>query len=290
MKLSHDRWYSRRGQKKVRSRAYEKSSAMRKIIGLSLLLALVIALMQQLSDPAKYVPAFSAVGLAQVTQSANPGGPIVNEQATSPARLRGEAKIELPMVSDSSERARQAWLVLLKTLDAESIVYLANVEFRSGQAGDKQKELTSGLKSWFEETEKRLGTWKPALSSGESRVEPNEVTRFNEEFAMQWSAWARLNRDGIHPASAALDPEIRAGLQRAIDQRLLALIHDAEPWRPIERTALARTLERAEESRTQSIELSKELNQSQALRMGRLLEVPSLSKQAQDIRGAMVRM
>ncbi len=290
MKLSHDRWYSRGGQRKLRSRAFEESSATRKIIGLSLLLALVIALMQQLADPTKYVPVFSAVGLTQTAQSAKPGGLIVNEKVTGPAGSLRATKIELPMVSDTTERARQAWLVLLKALEADSIVHLATVEFRSGQTEGISKELTSGLKNWFEETEQRLATWKPTLSTNELKIESSEVTRFNDEFASQWLAWARLYREGIHPASSALNPEIRAGLRLAIDQRLLTLIHDAEPWRPIERTSLARTLERAEESRTQMIELAKGLDQSQALRMGSLLEVPSLSKQAQEIRGTMVRL
>ncbi len=63
MRLARDRWYSQEGQKQLRQRARQESSGTRRVISLVLLLALVLVLMRQLSDPRKFEPAFQAIGL-----------------------------------------------------------------------------------------------------------------------------------------------------------------------------------------------------------------------------------
>ncbi len=287
MRLSHDRWFSRGGQRRIQGRAFEKSSATRKIIGLALMLALVIVLMQQLSDPKKYGPAFSAIGLAQTSQSANSGSRLIDSTSKNPNRF---SNLELPPISESVDRAKQVWLILLKELEAASLVHLAVSEFHPQPPESGSYKTPLGFTNWLEETERRLSTWQVRLPSGEPSTNSDNVRQFNNDFAKQWLAWAKLNRDHIRPASSALDPDTKDGLRLAIDQKLLGLIHDAEPWRPIERTSLARTLDLAYEARRQSDDLNARLSENQILRMGSLTEVPSLSKQTHDLRGTIVRL
>ncbi len=107
MRLSHDRWYSRDGLRQLQGRAYSQSSAFRKVVALSVLLAMVVVVMQQLSDPAKYGPAFSAIGLTQTSQPPQPVG--------SPAATFLDQKVGFPPAFDLKaetgdiDQARQAW-------------------------------------------------------------------------------------------------------------------------------------------------------------------------------------
>jgi hypothetical protein len=290
MRLSHNRWYSRGGQRQIQGRAFEKSSAIRKVLGLALLLVLVIMLMQQLADPKKYGPAFTAIGLAQTAQPAKAVSSHGSTHKSESHVSKATVNVEVPPISESVDRARQAWLTLLKELDADSLAYLAASELQSLISEASSDKPAQGFATWLKETEERLSAWQVHLPNAEPATDSNDVRQFNHDFAKQWSAWAKLYRDNIRPASSALDPDIRHGLQLAIDQKLLGLIHDAEPWRPMERTTLARTLDLAQEARRQSSELSVKLNANQILRMGNLAEVPSLSKQTNDLRGTIVRL
>ncbi len=143
------------------------------------------------------------------------------------------------------------------------------------------------LVDWLEQTEARVAEWSTASKSSSSDNDPN--ADFVDKFASQWRAWSSLHRRGIQSASSALDDDVLAGLTLALDQSLLGLIKDAEPWRVTERWVLARTLQRAGELRKFIDEKQSTLATTQRLRIGIAVETQLLIKQTRELRGKVVR-
>jgi hypothetical protein len=345
MRFDRDRWYSSENRKAIRKRAYQNSSGTRRVISLAFLLAMILVVMQRLNDPAKYEPAFRAIGLAHPDKvNGSAGAKVLEEKGDVrdksavtglndrvPTQSDGSAAeafqwVDLALAAPNSDVARysQIWESLLQLASPEVVSELAETFFQAekfaaqestGQPSpsanldtssesvsaalpaslsiekehtqpSKLVEVSAARRLWLTRANERMDNWLEAIKLDNQEGYDVDSLEANSlgDFPSQWTAWSALTEGGVPAASAALSDQVRQGLRIALDRRLLKSIRDASPWRPVERPALLRTLQRAVNV-NRSIEATGPNLQS-------LLkaEVPLLTKQANDLRGRLVRM
>ncbi|MCY2973394.1 MAG: hypothetical protein NTW52_01875 [Planctomycetota bacterium] len=357
MRFDRDRWYSSENRKAIRKRAYQNSSGTRRVISLAFLLAMILVVMQRLNDPAKYEPAFRAIGLANPSKTNGTSTAKVLDQkgdnpdliaSTDPQDRRLVASdrsaadvlkwvdLALAAANPDVDRYAQIWESLLQLASPEVVSELAETFFQAERLAAQQSaanqptvrpsdgsavissesvsaalpaglsigredaessklvEVSAASRLWLTRANERVAHWLEAIkldnqegdqvdSQLDSQLDlpgPNTLG----EFPSQWTAWSALTEGGVPAASAALSDQVRQGLRIALDRRLLKSVRDASPWRPVERPALLRTLQRAVNV-NRSIEATNPNLQSLLK-----VEVPLLTKQANDLRGRLVRL
>jgi len=363
MRFDRDRWYSSENRKAIRKRAYQESSSTRRVISLVFLLAMILVVMQQLTDPAKYEPAFRAIGLARPNKlngtatpkvlgeigdnpdkaaSTDPQGRSLVESDRSATEVLKWADLALAADNPDVDRYAQIWESLLQLASPEVVGELAETFFqaeslatlesaakesatqestgqpnpsansdvssesvpaslpaavsigREDAESSKLVDVSAASRLWSTRANERVANWLEAIrldnqegdqvdSQLDSQLDSSEPNTLGE-FPSQWTAWSALTEGGVPAASAALSDPVRQGLRIALDRRLLKSVRDASPWRPVERPTLLRTLQRAVNV-NRSIEAI-----SPNLQSLLKVEVPLLTKQANDLRGRLVRL
>jgi hypothetical protein len=316
MRLSHDRWYSRDAHRLRLGRAQHESSPMRKLLGLGLLLGLVIVCMRQLSDPKRYQPAFEAIGLSPSARQPSdlslataresiptPDTPSMRGSQGGESSAGAEAVLPPGLSSDPGLESGRPWLAmwvhLLKTTPVAVLNELANREFFPEDKGSEASPESvavppASVLAWLDAATPRIEQWQGvyrewATSPQEQGEHAASESRDGLAFVQQWLAWASLLRQGVSPASAALDPEMLAAYRLALDRSLLGVIRDAEPWRPSERVALFRTLQRAVACQRWLRDHQPTEPSAPRLRWGQLVDTTSLIKQTEELRWEVVR-
>lgn len=328
MRLTRDRWYSKDGQRKLHQRAHQESTGTRKIISLVLLLLMILAVMQQLAEPRKYEPILKSIGLTQplqpnlisnafesntalVDQPAlnvdNPSGERLAStfNGASDSTIRTSQSDFLIPDSMSIELFMQMWQRLFDLAPHEVIHEFSKAEFVSTSLGIATAEsgstpsitlpvsLSPEGKKWLDEARLRVQRWQSEYESIDhlnpsDTPSQNTTIELQKAFVAQCLAWASLLEKNVKGASTALDPDIRSGLQLALDRCLLKILRDASPWRPQERPVLARTFQRALDIRGLD---HAAVGQSPSGHLNPpLVEVISLSKQTNDLRGQTIRL
>jgi len=329
MRFDRDKWFSNENRKLLRKRAYQDSSGTRRVISLGLLLAMILAVMQQLTDPAKYEPAFRAIGLAPIQTPnghlqkvvsnekvlAKNGDSVIESQENGKAIEDKSIALESLALAASDQKVdeyAQMWGALLQSATPEVINELSERYFfdeRSAQNGAsdslKIENVSETTRLWLIQANERAGRWpedqggdqdldKKTIAtdiSSSSESEPTTETAI-KLFLSQWNAWSALTDGGVPSAAAALSNEVREGLRLSLDRKLLKSVRDASPWRPVERPAMLRTLQRALEANR----YCKEDDEAARIRIAMELEliprveVPLLIKQPNELRGRLIRM
>ncbi len=324
MRFARDRWYSSDGQRRLQQRAQTESRGTRRIISLTLLLLMILVVMQQLGDPRKYKPAFESIGFTQPTQSSisqtgnaqghresiasdDAGRPdLVSNTAPTDAHFNDRAFDAPPALVITPESSNidlfsQMWLRLFESATPEVLNEIAKVELssrsRSIAKADEQPSspviASEAVLKWLNASQSRVEKWQQdyrSLSDGgssDARLEQTDL-ELGMTFVTQWLAWASLHRNGVSLASSSLDLDLQSGLQLAIDRRLLETVKDNSPWRPQERPALARTLQRAA-AIADAVD-DHEAFGRQTLQASPFIGVTSLMKQTNEYRGTVVRI
>jgi hypothetical protein len=191
------------------------------------------------------------------------------------------------------------WMHLLKTAPITVVNELAKQEFLSEDtAAAAFSEAVAAppapVLAWLDATTLRVEQWQGiyrewATSPQENSEHSGSEGRMGLAFVQQWLAWASLSRQGVSPASAALDPEMLEAYHLALDRSLLGVIRDAEPWRPSERIALFRTLQRAVACQRWLLDHQPPERSAPWLRWGQLVDTTSLIKQTDQLRWEIVR-
>jgi hypothetical protein len=326
MRFTRDRWYSNEGQRRLHQRARSESMGTRRVISLALLLLMILVVMQRLNDPKKYQPAFEAIGLvpsnrANFSAASNTTGS-PNASSSRPQRNAAlldnregdsssvgsiettiEARRLLSVVPESPEVDlwMQMWLRLLEPASPEVLRELAKAELSPRLSVNTEKDepnsstsvMPSNVLEWFDRTQVRVESWQQeyrAMKDGSADESLPDGTdwELGMKFVAQWLSWASLHRNGISLASSSLDQDLRRALHLAIDRRMLGMIDDSSPWHPHERPVFARTLQRATKI-ADAFDADATFRRD-TLQASPMIEVNSLTKQANEYRGQLVRI
>lgn len=235
-----ERWYSLDGQAKSRSIAYEKSTGTRRLVSLAMLLALVIILIQRVSDVKQIEKVGRAVGLfpassptteeslpsdtasdstAVLPAGVSPSGDLVNDSLVSEfesLRLRSRAAALQSRV--------EMWTVLLKTLSVEGVTSMATKRWADA---DSVQEQSPSIEVWRESSLSKVRQWIRSTSSADTGETELHRSAYHEIEALLETA------DGWNQESRPL--------QLALELRVLKEFQDNSVWRPSEQIALLRT-------------------------------------------------
>jgi len=283
VRLKKNRWYSAENQHRLGRQVATSSGGMRRLVALIFLLALVLLVMQRVSDPGVVRRAFQAIGV-----------PLDREVlATSQQNLnstQNQAPIDsMPVEHDSG--VDSLWLAtcndlvprILKSASPVMIEALARYSFStSGEtipesaAGLPRKDespseisveaLAAELASFSEVSQNVLEIASSSLSStqGPSKLEPVDarvgwmatppdniqwkdlLNRFSEEWAALLNEIEQYYSDSPQESRATELPshEFRTAVTSFLDDRMVHGLRDAAPWRPKETLAFWRMLQR----------------------------------------------
>jgi hypothetical protein len=253
--------------------------------------------------------------------------PMLLESQSSQTTSVDWANLSLAAADPKVDQFSQMWDLLLQLAAPEVVSELAGTFFQaereagnqtvnhveSGSVSEEAKlvKVSEEVRLWLVQANERVASWLEAIESesvGSQSIEAQSVDSLSQgieqlatpdtnaldaivpdpntlgRFPSQLAAWSALTDGGVPSASAALSDEVRQGLRIALDRRLLKSIRDASPWRSVERPSLLRTLQRASQ-----VNLSIQATQP-TLQNVLKVEVPTLTKQANDFRGRLVRM
>lgn len=301
VRIRSSRWYSGENQKELRRGAPNNSSSTRRVVSLVFLLALVVVLMQKVSDPVSVSRAFQALGMptekkivgsshpldsshspnSGVTQSSS--SPVDGEstdESTEPtsALPKGDASLRDISRPGSAEWEKTCVDLFGRLLDKASgsqIDLLALWIFADENAAREvakqpAEQIQSDANGLIEQLRSKLDlskeadqTWSLRLTEFQKQwdVLQNEVNRFH--------LGEPLNKD-------ALDGQFKQHLASYLDRRLLDSLRDASPWVASETVGFGRLLQRGKAYQPQSADVS-------------LVTTKQLETEAAQLRGSWVR-
>jgi hypothetical protein len=246
VRLRRNRWYSAEGQSRVRASVATQALGTRRVLSLCFLLALVIVMMQKVSDPKHVRNAFSALGVPfereviastaddSVTAGSGSQSAMV-PKATATEALdekwvntckdlvpRLLADLTTPQLLDLSER----WFAVSPVASSSS----SSKELQ--RVGEQAKQqLTSLAGQLGELTESERSEWQEQLN------------RFQKQWQWFWPAIVSGQ------PTADVDPSLANAMSDFLDSKLTLQMRDAAPWSPKETVPFLRLLQRGQ-SRT----------------------------------------
>ncbi|XZE43341.1 hypothetical protein SH467x_002899 [Pirellulaceae bacterium SH467] len=234
-----ERWYSLDGQAKSRSIAYEKSTGIRRLVSLAMLLALVIILIQRMSDVKQIEKVGRAVGLfPAASESAIDFPSSAANSDSTPALPVHDSAIDSFLPEFESFRLRsqdqslqsrvEMWTALLTTLSDEGVTSMATSQW--GESPSKEVSAPS-IEAWRESSLSKVQQWIRTTSGTDA-----------DESALYRAAYQE-----IEATLEAADgwKEVSRPFQLAMELRVLQEFQDNSVWRPSEQIALLRTAARA---------------------------------------------
>ncbi len=278
------RWYGVQGQSRTKASALERSSGMRKVASLLVLLTLVLILIQQTSDVKKVekvaiaiglLPnenqALSEVGLNASLDEASSSLPPTSSQAVSQVGVANSEIdpaildiVPLKASDDTVETYHQIWKALLKKAPITVVGSMARKLFQEPVPEPSQESPVDaakirsipwdGVRDWYLECQTQVAKWseietenvstKLSSTTNTSDVSP---TVPSTDFAHQLErqgAWFQ----GFEPADPSLivlgQGKFFRGLQLALDEKLLEQVVDNSNWGGVDRLPFVRTWQR----------------------------------------------
>jgi hypothetical protein len=249
-----NRWYGLDGQSQSRAKSFEQGSGTRKLISLFVLLALILILIQKVSDTKQVEKVGAAIGLFE------PNDETLTEvaiEATQELSTRDESS-----TGDESENARVTsndWLYeqlqLRSTLGSQSQMQQV-MEFLIASASPKeiaalieqqysQVELASSaaIDGWLSDASEQLGRWAETLGNLPSDGAAGEMETI------------RAIAEKLQGSSSALkdlpDDALGRAFRLAIDRRLVLQMQDNQTWRESDHLVSLRTWQRVLQLRTE---------------------------------------
>ena len=301
------RWYSLDGQSQSRSTAYARSSGTRRIVSLIILLALVLALIQQTSDTKKVEQVATAIGLLpNPNQGSDPHAfdGIYHEPTPVPNLDNREwiyESVALETAIQEVQIYRLIWETLLKRASPSAVASLAQRLFAKTVEPSEEDSSTSKLselQSWFADSQILLSQWstietqnaEALFLDGQAKDEQtkDEKAKLDESPIPRFTVWLNNHEElfGTGDVGVVLDEsdKVLRGLKLALDSKLLEGVFDCEPWWPKERISLVRTWQR--------LGLLRDLlaNNQTSLDSIPKVNVPQIVSESHSIRGRPIRL
>lgn len=267
------RWYDAQGQKRMHTGALEKSSGLRRVLSLVVLLVMVLILIQQTSDVKKVEKVATAVGLLpnkktvavipfEVDSDSTSGTtsgttPMPTSSSGVPTKTPDPKvdaatleQIALRTASPEVRKYQLIWSELFKKA-TEPVVFAVACKLYGHSASERIRDVVdwSAVPGWFTEAESRLDIWMQieAQNSSEEVATKEFYTGFQ---AMKlWFISQAERTDGTEQGGPTLSGDMLRGLKLAVDQELLDRIVDNSTWKSTERIPFARSWQRVDSLR-----------------------------------------
>ena len=313
VRIRSSRWYSGENQKELRRGAPNNSSSTRRVVSLVFLLALVVVLMQKVSDPVSVSRAFEALGIPiekkivgsshPLDSSHSPNGGVTQSSGTAVAGLSSDKSKEPTSKGDVSQRDLSQGDVSKGDVSKSIISQSGSGEWEKtcvdliarllDKASGSQIDLLA-LWVFAEESSTREAGKQPAeqiqidakglIEQLRAKLDLSKETdqSWNSrltEFQRQWDVLQNeVNRFNLgEPLNKDdLDHQFKHYLSNYLDRRLLEGLRDASPWVASETVGFGRMLQRGKGYQTQAADLS-------------LVTTKQLETEAAQLRGSWVR-
>ncbi len=274
VRLRSNRWYAADGQHNRQRRVAVQVAGTRRVLSLCFLLALVIVLMQQASNPRHVQQAFRVLGVpldpASASKPAETSTALADSAApqaasSSAARSPSSSPTDaLPTSPNGSGKwgATCADVIprILESLTADQQNDLTKFWFArstSTASGPTAEELeststigkqTSLPSEWAERGLEVIA--RLIEQTTKSPMAAEEKAEWLVELEQVSSQWQTLCTTPAHQElSTSVSQELRRALTTALDRRLLASLRDASPWTQSESLAFWRLLQRTTATR-----------------------------------------
>ncbi|MCA9183359.1 MAG: hypothetical protein KDA51_17985, partial [Planctomycetales bacterium] len=284
VRLRSNRWYAADGQRNRQERVSHQTSGTRRVLSLCLLLALVIVLMQQASDPRHVQQAFQTLGvpldrplsskLAESNASTQ-----ANAFPTGSEKWRATCADVIPRILDSLTTEQQNdlatfWFVRTKS----NSIGDTSDKLEKTSSNTNPTNLPSESAEWGAEVIGQL-----IEQTAQSSMAADEKTQWLAELEQFSSQWQTICTTPANEAlSMSVSQELRQALTAALDQRLVASLRDASPWTQSESFAFWRLLQRTTSAASHAIG-------SENFAAAPLISTRQLDAEAGSLRGQPIR-
>ncbi|MFO0943351.1 MAG: hypothetical protein U0930_21665 [Pirellulales bacterium] len=252
VRIRRDRWYSGENQKKIRRGVPSNASGTRRVLSLVFLLALVMLLMQKISNPQTLSNAFRSLGMQldePVVDATHPELEAVASAKSDPESLQSKAENSTQATNESESQSDRAWVktcqdLLPRVLEEATVEQVEQLALLLFSAADKPTSRSSS--STIGELDIR-----PILQPLQSRLDLSQQSDklWNERllrFQNQWDLLNSLSKADAQLSEATkLDDQFRKQLTEQLDKRLLGALRDASPWVGGETVGFGRLLQRS---------------------------------------------
>ncbi|MEZ6082054.1 MAG: hypothetical protein R3C56_42175 [Pirellulaceae bacterium] len=255
VRLRSNRWYAADGQHNRRKRVSQQTSGTRRVLSLCLLLALVIVLMQQASDPRNVQQAFQTLGVPLDPPSGfqladSNASTQANASPTGSSKWSATCADVIPRILDSLTTEQQNVLATFWFARTESDTVGDSLDkLEESSTNTNQVNLPSESVEWGADVIGKL-----IEQTAQSPMAADEKTQWLaelEQFSSQWQAICTT--PATEAISMSVSQELRQALTAALDKRLVASLRDASPWTQSESLAFWRLLQRTTATASHSI-------------------------------------
>jgi len=244
-RIIRKRWYSAQGQQQLHVNALERSSGLRRLISLVIMLAMVLLLLEQTSNVKKVESVATAIGLlpiqknsiAGVSESQGAEGANANLSATELAiEIETSSQTNLEYVAMQSlnplvRSVQPIWKELLNKANAPTISALARKLFKQefNEASDAAvASKWNQVLDWHDRAGLQLANWEEVENANSPTL---DATRTQEPSPVSFLKEAFQNHRTWFTESSANEPDIATddffqGLAIALDEKLLEQVID----------------------------------------------------------------
>ena len=240
-----NRWYGLDGQSQSRAKSMEKSSGTRKLISLFVLLALILILIQKVSDTKQVEKVGKAIGLFEPngerrteagTETIPESGS--NDESSTASNDWSYEQLQLRSTQSSQSQMQQVVEFLIATASPKEIAALIEQQY-------SQVELASSaaIDEWLANSLEQLGRWEETLGNAANDGAGSELETI------------RAIEDKLQGSSSSLkelpDDAWGRAFRLALDRRLILQMQDNQTWRESEHLISLRTWQRVLQLRTE---------------------------------------
>ena len=258
-----DRWYSHAGQSQSRATAFERSSGIRRLVSLIILLVLVLVLIQQTSDTKRVEQVATAIGLLPTSSDDGSSQPIPNPIEPSEAAKASEGEGERELLSEvmmltgrnqEVQFAFQVWASLLKRASDSTAEALSRKVFAKDELYSlDKKEIAnwSDVESWFADSQILLNQWSMIESENAGASTTVELSAPLNSPLPAFIEWFKTHEEWFSKAESNETTDVSSsgifgGLQIALDKRLINQIEDRTVFQPKDRLPFVRSWQRVD--------------------------------------------
>ncbi len=226
-----NRWYGLDGQSQSRAKSFEQGSGTRKLISLFVLLALILILIQKVSDTKQVEKVGAAIGLFEPNEelgaeaaTETPQEFSSNEESSTTSNDSSYEQLQLRSTHTSQSQLQQVMEFLLASASPKEIAALIEQQY-------SQVELASAtaIDEWSANALEQLGRWEETLGNAANDGADSELETIRAiEDKLQGSssslkelpddAWGRAQRSLLARARPRRDAAWRHATPRDGDQ------------------------------------------------------------------------
>lgn len=240
-----NRWYGLDGQSQSRAKSFEQGSGTRKVISLVVLLALILILIQKVSDTQQVEKVGKAIGLFEPNEergadTATETTPVSgsDDASSTTSNEWSYEQLQLRSTHPSQLQLQQVLEFLIASASPKEIAALIEQQY-------SQVELASAtaVDEWIANSLEQVGRWEETLgnATNDGAVSELETIRAIED-KLQGSS-SSLNE--------LLDDAWGRAFRLALDRRLILQMQDNQTWRESEHLISLRTWQRIMQLRTE---------------------------------------